>query len=103
MYSEAAEPSSFKAAEKHFRSAQWEEGLLTFPSPGRYLFPERPGLVLLKGHLSESQQVELVSAALLEYLQPPYRTNLGGDPVPDLYTAQPDLMKKVTWSTMGRL
>lgn len=100
MYADSLAPSGFKAAEQHFHSPQWQEGLLSFPSAGRYTFPERPGLVLLKGFLTEEQQVELVTAALLEYLQPPYRTNLG-DPVADLYNS--DLMRKVTWSTIGEV
>jgi len=98
MYEDSPAPSGFKAAEQHFHSPQWQAGLLSFPTAGRYTFPERPGLVLLKGFLTEEQQIELVTAALQEYLQPPYRTNLG-EPVADLYTS--DLMKRVTWSTMG--
>lgn len=99
MYSDPSQaPTAFKAAEQHYRSPQWQQGLRTFPETGRYVFPERPGLVLLKGYLTVQQQEELVNEALTEYLQPPYRTNLG-DPRPSLYTS--DLMSKVTWSTMG--
>jgi hypothetical protein len=102
MYSESSGNSAFKEAEKRARSDHWEEGLRRFNTAGTYTFPERPGLVLLKGFLDEEKQTDLINLALTEYLSPPYRTNLG-DPVPDLFHSHPDLMKRVTWSTLGTL
>jgi hypothetical protein len=45
----------------------------------RFTFESHPGLVLLSGALTRAMQVKLARAALIDWVDPPNRTNLSSD------------------------